>query len=155
MQRAAREKPNFAARVPIMFPSDVLSPVVGSLLERAEVQWHVVTGDDDSLMRFWLTFTGGQTYGFHVGADGVALDVIAEAPGIDADLGRYGKLEVRPAREPDPPASAVGQRLVGVENLFSGTSQSAIGARLSFETVTVSVADCDDELRWGHDRVRA
>ncbi len=129
-------------------PSDVLAPVVGAQLQRADVQWHVVAGHDDSLMRFWLTFEGDRTYGFHVGADGAVLEVIAEAPGCDTDMGRYGRLEVRPAHAADPPAAAVGQRLVVVRDLFDVYVTSAIGARLSFENVAVSVADWDDELRW-------
>jgi hypothetical protein len=129
-------------------PSDVLAPVIGALLERADVQWHVVPGQDDSVLRFWLTFVGDRTFGFHVGADGEVLDVIAEEPGGDADMGRYGRLELRPAHAPDPPAAAVGQRLVGVQDLFDVYEQSAIGARLSFESVDVSVADWQDELHW-------
>ncbi len=135
----------------IMFdptPEHVLAPAIGEQLRRADVQWHVAPGHDDSLIRFWLTFEDGRTFGFHVGADGEVLDVIQEAPGIDADMGRYGRLEVRPALEPDPPAAAVGQRLRKVQNLFHGYEGSAIGARLHFETVDMSVADWEDELQW-------
>ncbi len=128
-------------------PSNVLAPVIGARLDRADVQWHVVAGQDDSLMRFWLTF-GSSTYGFHVGADGEELDVVLEAGGADADMGRYGRLEVRTAREPDPPAAAVGQRLHSVVDIFDVYGVSAIGARLHFERVELSVADWEDELRW-------
>ncbi len=128
-------------------PSTVLAPAVGARLDRADVQWHVVAGQDDSLMRFWLTF-GASTFGFHVGADGVELDVVPEAAGGDADMGRYGRLEVRSARNPDPPAAAIGQRLIAVENFFDGYGLSAIGARLTFERVELSVADWEDELCW-------
>jgi hypothetical protein len=128
-------------------PSAVLASVVGARLDRVEVQWHVVAGQDDSLMRFWLTF-GSSTFGFHVGADGEELDVVLEAAGSDADMGRYGRLEVRSAREPDPPAAAVGQRLVSVDDLFYRYGMSAIGARLHFERVEMSVADWEDELHW-------
>lgn len=150
MQRAVPGKPNFGVSVPIMFdptPSAVLAPVVGSRLDRVDVQWHVVAGQDDSLMRFWLTF-GSSTYGFHVGADREQLDVVLEAAGCDADMGRYGRLEVRSTRDPDPPAAAVGQRLVVVQDLFDAYGQSPIGARLSFEDVELSVADWEDELVW-------
>src|SRR4051794_10654868 len=93
-------------------PSDVLASALGARLDRADVQWHVVPGQRDSLIRFWLTFAGGDTFGFHVGADGEALDVMAECRWDDEDLGGYGRLEVRPATGGDPPAAAVGQRLV-------------------------------------------
>jgi hypothetical protein len=135
----------------IMFdptPEHVLAPVIGAELCRADVQWHVAAGHEDSLIRFWLTFVGGRTFGFHVGADGEVLDVIQEELGIDADMGPYGRLEVRPALEPDPPAAAVGERLLEVQNLFPAYEGSPIGACLRFETVAVSVADWDDELRW-------
>src|SRR5690349_17181228 len=115
-----------------MTPSTILAPALGARLDRVDVQWHVVTGQDDSLMRFWLTF-GSSTYGFHVGADGVELDVVVEAAGVDADMGRYGRLEVRPAHDPDPPAAALGQRLLSVDNIFHGYGTSPIGARLVFE----------------------
>jgi hypothetical protein len=135
----------------IMFdptPEHVLAPVIGAELHRAHVQWHVATGHEDSLIRFWLTFADGRTFGFHVGADGEVLDVIQEELGIDADMGLYGRLEVRPAIAPDPPAAAVGERLLEVQNLFPVYEGSPIGARLRFETVAVSVADWDDELLW-------
>jgi hypothetical protein len=133
--------------------SAVLAPVIGSVLLRADVQWHIAPGCADSLMRFWLTFAGGPTFGFHVGADGEMLDVIAEAPGTDADMGRFGRLEVRPATEPDPPARAVGRRLIEVRDLFQVYGVSAIGAHLSFESgascgYSFSVADWEDELHW-------
>jgi hypothetical protein len=150
-QRASAGIPNFAAIVTIMFdptPENVLAPAIGAALERVEVQWHVAAGHDDSLIRFWLTFAGVETFGFHVGADGEVLDVIPEAPGADADMGQYGRLEVRPALAPDPPAVAVGQRLVGVQNLFDVYGESVIGARLDFESAVVSVADWEDELQW-------
>jgi len=152
-QRVAREKPNFRAIVTIMLdptPARVLAPVIGARLERVDVQWHVVPGQDDSMVRFWLTFAdvADGTFGFHVGADGEALDVIPERPGCDADMGAYGRLELRPALAPDPPAAALGQRLVGVSDLFDGYLGSAIGARLHFESVDVSVADAHDELHW-------
>jgi hypothetical protein len=150
-QRASPGIPNFAAIVTIMFdptPEHVLAPAIGARLERVDVQWHVAAGHDDSLIRFWLTFAGVETFGFHVGADGDALDVIAEAPGVDADMGQYGRLEVRPAHDPDPPFAAIGQRLVGVQDLFDGYRRSAIGARLRFESADVSVADWEDDLRW-------
>jgi len=130
-------------------PSDVLAPVVGTRLDRADVQWHVVPGQDDSLIRFWLTFAE-LTFGFHVGADGEVLDVIAETCWDDEDMGRYGRLEVRPATGVDPPASAVGQRLVAVDDLFDDDLASAIGARLRFERTEVSVADWEDELHWAN-----
>jgi hypothetical protein len=131
-------------------PSNVLAAVVGTRLDRVDVQWHVVAGQDDSLMRFWLTF-GSSTFGFHVGADGEELDVVLEAAGTDADMGRYGRLEVRAARDPDPPASAIGQRLLAVDDLFDWYGrQSAIGARLRFEHVAMTVADWEDELCWAH-----
>jgi hypothetical protein len=150
MQRGVPEKPNFSSNLLIMFdptPSAVLAPAVGTRLDRADVQWHVVAGQDDSLMRFWLTF-GPTTYGFHVGADGEVLDVVAEAAGSDADMGRYGRLEVRSACDPDPPAAALGQRLVEVQDLFDVYGESAIGAMLRFEGAQMSVADWEDELRW-------
>ena len=131
-------------------PSNVLAPVIGARLDRVDVQWHVVAGQDDSLMRFWLTF-GDSTYGFHVGADGEELDVVLEAAGTDADMGRYGRLEVRPGHDPDPPASAVGQRLVAIDDIFDGYGRErAIGARLRFEHLTMTVADWEDELCWAH-----
>jgi hypothetical protein len=130
-------------------PSDVLASVIGARLDRADVQWHVVPGQEDSLIRFWLTFTDGNTFGFHVGADGEVLDVIAETCWDDEDMGRYGRLEVRPAATgSDPPASAVGQRLVGVDDLFDLELSSPIGARLRFERAELSVADWEDELHW-------
>jgi hypothetical protein len=135
----------------IMFdptPEHVLAPVIGAELRRADVQWHVAAGHEDSLIRFWLTFVDGGTFGFHVGADGEVLDVIQEELGINADMGPYGRLEVRPAVTPDPLADAIGQRLLEVQNLFPVYEGSPIGARLRFETVAVSVADWDDELRW-------
>jgi hypothetical protein len=131
-------------------PSDVLAPVIGARLDRADVQWHVVPGQEDSLIRFWLTFVDGATFGFHVGADGEVLDVIAENCWDDEDLGGYGRLEVRPATGTDPPAGAVGQRLVAVEDLFDEAESSTIGARLRFESVEVSVADWEDELHWAN-----
>jgi hypothetical protein len=130
-------------------PSDVLAPVIGARLDRADVQWHVIPGQEDSLIRFWLTFDS-RTFGFHVGADGEVLDVIAETCWDDEDLGGYGRLEVRPASSCDPPAGAVGQRLVGVDDLFDLALSSAIGARLRFESVAVSVADWEDELHWAN-----
>lgn len=130
-----------------VLPSHVLAGAVGLRLERADVQWHVSPGQDDSLMRFWLTF-GGMCYGFHVGAEDEILDVIVEERGTDADMGIYGRLEVRTARGDDPAAFAVGQRLVVVHDLFAGYLGKPIGARLSFETVDLSVADWEDELHW-------
>src|SRR5690349_9439987 len=64
-------KTEFRSYVGAMFgppPSDVLAPVIGARLDRADVQWHVIPGQDDSLIRFWLTFDSC-TFGFHVGAD--------------------------------------------------------------------------------------
>ena len=130
-----------------MLPSHVLAGAVGLRLERADVQWHVSPGQEDSLMRFWLTF-GGVSYGFHVGAEDEILDVIVEERGTDADMGVYGRLEVRPAAGTDPAAFGVGQRLVAVHDLFAGYLGKPIGARLSFETVDLSVADWEDELHW-------
>ncbi|GAA0723201.1 hypothetical protein GCM10010199_31570 [Dactylosporangium roseum] len=130
-----------------VLPSHVLAGAVGHRLDRADVQWHVSPGQDDSLMRFWLTF-GGTSYGFHVGAEDEILDVIMEDRGTDADMGVYGRLEVRRAAGPDPAAAAVGQRLVVVHDLFAGYLGKPIGARLSFETVDLSVADWEDELHW-------
>lgn len=130
-------------------PSDVLAPVIGAHLDRADVQWHVIAGREDSLIRFWLTFHGGETYGFHVGAEGEVLDVIAETCWDDEDMGRYGRLEVRPAHAPDPPFFAVGQRLLAVDDLFSPDDEP-IGARLRFESLSVSVADWEDELHWAN-----
>jgi hypothetical protein len=129
-------------------PENVLAPVIGARLRRADVQWHVSPGHADTMIRFWLTFDDDATYGFHVGADGEVLDVIPEALGADADLGGYGRLEVRPATPPDPPAAAVGETLTAVVNLHRGLDESAIGAQLRFETVSVAVADWDDELQW-------
>ncbi|MET7393039.1 hypothetical protein ABZS66_06020 [Dactylosporangium sp. NPDC005572] len=130
-----------------MLPSHVLASAVGLRLERADVQWHVSPGQEDSLMRFWLTF-GGRSYGFHVGAEDEILDVIVEDRGTDAEMGIYGRLEVRPAADDDPAAVAVGQRLVVVHDLYAGYLGKPIGARLSFETVDLSVADWEDELHW-------
>lgn len=130
-----------------MLPSHVLAGAVGQRLDRADAQWHVSMGQDDSLMRFWLTF-GGTSYGFHVGAEDEILDVIVEDRGTDADMGVYGRLEVRTAAAGDPAAFAVGQRLVVVHDLFAGYLGKPIGARLSFETVDLSVADWEDELHW-------
>jgi hypothetical protein len=130
-----------------VLPSHVLAGAVGQRLDRADVQWHVSPGQEDSLMRFWLTF-GELTFGFHVGAEDEILDVIMEERGTDADMGVYGRLEVRPAGTHDPAAPAVGQRLVVVHDLFAGYLGKPIGARLSFETVDLSVADWEDELHW-------
>ncbi|WP_238011328.1 hypothetical protein KZZ52_09355 [Dactylosporangium sp. AC04546] len=130
-----------------MLPSHVLASAVGLRLERADVQWHVSPGQEDSLMRFWLTF-GGRSFGFHVGAEDEILDVIIEERGTDAEMGIYGRLEVRPAADDDPAAAAVGQRLVVVHDLYAGYLGKPIGARLSFETVDLSVADWEDELHW-------
>ncbi|WP_433057907.1 hypothetical protein [Dactylosporangium sp. CS-033363] len=130
-----------------MLPSRVLAGAVGLRLDRADVQWHVSVGQDDSLMRFWLTF-GTTCYGFHVGAEDEILDVIVEERGTDAEMGVYGRLEVRPAAGADPAAFAVGQRLVVVHDLFAGYLGKPIGARLCFETVDLSVADWEDELHW-------
>src|SRR5262249_37065701 len=105
----------------IMFdptPEHVLAPVIGAELRRADVQWHIAPLHEDSLMRFCLPSAGDGRFGFHVGADGEVLDVIQEELGIDADMGPYGRLEIRPARVPDPPAEAIGQRLLEVQNLF-------------------------------------
>jgi hypothetical protein len=129
-------------------PSQVLSAAVGARLERADVQWHMITGKPDSLLRFWLTFAGAGTYGFHVGADREKLDVLVEGVGTDTDMGRYGRLEVRAPRPEDPAAAAVGQRLVAVEDLYSAYRSEPLGARLSFETVHLSVADWADDLHW-------
>ncbi|GAB3873513.1 hypothetical protein ACFPIJ_00970 [Dactylosporangium cerinum] len=130
-----------------MLPSHVLASAVGLRLDRADVQWHVSPGQDDSLMRFWLTFSG-VSYGFHVGAEDEILDVIVEDRGTDADMGVYGRLEVRTASPADPAAAAVGQRLVVVHDLYAGYLGKPIGARLSFEHVDLSVADWEDELHW-------
>ena len=85
-------------------------------------------------MRFWLTFSG-VSYGFHVGAEDEILDVIVEDRGTNADMGVYGRLEVRAASPADPAAAAVGQRLVVVHDLYAGYLGKPIGARLSFEHV--------------------
>jgi hypothetical protein len=130
-----------------VLPSHVLAGAVGLRLERADAQWHVSPGQDDSLMRFWLTF-GGTSYGFHVGAEDEILDVIVEDLGTDAEMGIYGRLEVRTASAFDPAGAAVGQRLVVVHDLFAGYLGKPIGARLSFENVDLSVADWEDELHW-------
>lgn len=130
-----------------MLPSHVLASAVGLRLDRADVQWHVSPGQDDSLMRFWLTF-GGVSYGFHVGAEDEILDVIVEDRGTDADMGVYGRFEVRAASPHDPAAAAVGQRLVVVHDLYAGYLGKPIGVRLSFERVDLSVADWEDELHW-------
>ncbi|MEU0552535.1 hypothetical protein [Dactylosporangium sp. NPDC006015] len=130
-----------------MLPSHVLASAVGLRLDRADVQWHVSPGQDDSLMRFWLTFAG-VSYGFHVGAEDEILDVIVEERGTDADMGVYGRLEVRAAAPRDPASAAVGQRLVAVHDLYAGYLGKPIGARLSFEHVDLSVADWEDELHW-------
>jgi hypothetical protein len=152
MQRGAVAKPNIAAIVAAMMgdplPSAVLAAAVGARLDRVDVQWHVIAGKPDSLMRFWLTFRGVGTYGFHVGADRERLDVLVERPGTDTNLGRYGRLEVRPPVAGDPAAAAVGQRLVAVRDLFPVHGNEALGARLSFETVDVCVADWGEDLHW-------
>jgi hypothetical protein len=129
-------------------PSTVLAAAVGARLDRVDVQWHVIAGKPDSLMRFWLTFAGAGTYGFHVGADRERLDVLVESVGTTADMGRYGRLEVRGPTSDDPAAAAVGQRLVAVCDLFPARGKEALGARLSFETVDVSVADWGEDLHW-------
>src|SRR5262249_5367939 len=129
-------------------PSTVLAAAIGSRLARVDVQWHVIADKPDSLLRFWLTFAAAGTYGFHVGADRERLDVLVEAVGTKADLGGYGRLEVRAPTPEDPAAAAIGQRLVAVRDLFSVHTRDALGARLSFETMDVSVADWGEDLRW-------
>ena len=78
----------------------------------------------------------------------LAATLMASTSGTDADMGVYGRLEVRSASGHDPAAAAVGQRLVVVHDLFAGYLGKPIGARLSFETVDLSVADWEDELHW-------
>lgn len=144
-------------------PSLVLAPAVGARLDRAAVQWHVIPGERDSLMRFWLTFgaTGafaGATFGFAVGEDRNALDVVAEEPEVDADLGRYGRLEVRAAAPADPVTAALGQRLVQIEDVYRtddpraenphAVGSEVVAARLAFARTTLWVADLDDDLNW-------
>jgi hypothetical protein len=140
-------------------PSSALAPAIGRRLARADAQWHVIAGKPDSLIRFWLTFEEAGTFGFHVGEAAPALEVLVESVDIDADMARYGRLEVRPAVTPDPPALAVGQRLLAVEDvrveapapataLPAAWAQAPTAARLRFESVTICAADHDDDLCW-------
>ena len=134
-------------------PSLVLAPAVGARLDRAVVQWHVIPGERDSLMRFWLTLsdepkTGARTFGFAVGENHNALYVVAEEPEEDADLGRYGRLEVRAAAPADPVTAVLGQRLVEIEDVFRDGHPEVIAARLAFERTTLWVADIEEDLDW-------
>jgi hypothetical protein len=129
-------------------PSSALAPAIGRRLVRVDAQWHVFPGKPDSLIRFWLTFEGAGSFGFHVGEEFAALEVLAEPVDIDADMAQYGRLEVRPGMPPDPPACALGEILDGVEDLHEEGATAPTGARLRFASLTVSAADADGDLCW-------
>lgn len=106
-------------------------------------------GKPDSLIRFWLTFERAGTFGFHVGENTAALAVLAEQADVDADMAQYGRLMVREAGPGDPPARAIGQVLLGVDDLHGpAPARTPTAARLRFESVDICAADYDDDLCW-------
>lgn len=129
-------------------PSLALGPAVGARLARASVQWHVIPACPDSLMRFWLEFEGVGPFSFAVGEVREALKVVREPPERTADLGRYGRLEVRQPTPADPVSAALGKRLLAVEDIRCEGRPDVIAARLAFDGASLWVADLHEDLNW-------
>jgi hypothetical protein len=135
-------------REPTRRPSEALLDTDGDVLQRADAEWHTFPGEEETLIRFWLTFSRSGTFAFAGAADGQSIRVEAGTLGSSFDMAEFGQIAVRPAASSDPPARSIGQPLIAVEDLLLPSGEVVMGARLIFGTGMLQVANWCDDLYW-------
>ena len=119
--------------------------MMGRRLDRVLVEWHRFAGQDNSINRLWLTFSGDEV-GLECDSSGEGLDLLTEPPRPDFDMDRYGEVVTRDGSSEQPFVPLINGELIVVRELRIPRQVKPLGVVMGFRPLGKLVI-----VNWGDD----